>query len=290
MGKKKVRDFYFAEKEEQAVLNYGKTSSSNERNDIFNVVLREPFRKMVQSILRKYPIHIGNFSMDEVEKFALSHLVEQMVKYRPFIVQQYKNENNKGSKWSKIGDEYNFIYRDDAEQMLIWLRENTAGEYRIFNSKAFSYCQTIVRNFFKDWGKKTFTEKKINLSFDDYVDEINQNVEYQYENEDEHESLDKLIKTIVDKIKERISGDTVIKKNEINVGEAIINVLENWDVLFLEDTHEGKYDKKITNKFAKNKILFFLKEQTGLTTKEIRLAIKPFKEIYFIEKDILYSE
>jgi hypothetical protein len=28
----------------------------------------------------------------------------------------------------------------------------------------------------------------------------------------------------------------------------------------------------------------FLKEQTGLSTKEIRIAIKPFKEIYFIQK------
>ena len=50
--------------------------------------------------------------------------------------------------------------------------------------------------------------------------------EYQYENEDEHESLDKLISTIVDRISDRITGDTNIKKNEIVVGEAIINVLE----------------------------------------------------------------
>ena len=290
MGKKKVRDFYFAEREEQAVLNYGKTASADERNNLYNQVLKEPFRKMIQSILRKYPIHIGNHTMEEVEAYALSHLVEQMIKYRPFIIQHYKSENNGGSKWSKIGDAYNFIYLPDAEKMLIFLRENHDGEYRIFHSKAFSYCQTIVRNFFKDWGKKTFTEKKINLSFDDYVDEINQNVEYQYENEDKHESLDQLIIKIITKINERITDDSNIKKNEIIVGEAIINVLENWDVLFLEDSPEGKYDKKITNKFAKNKILFFLKEQTGLTTKEIRLAIKPFKEIYFLEKNILYSE
>lgn len=52
----------------------------------------------------------------------------------------------------------------------------------------------------------------------------------------------------------------------------------------MEDSPEGKYNKKVTNKFQKNKILLFLKEQTGLTTKEIRIAIKPFKEIYFFEK------
>ena len=43
--------------------------------------------------------------------------------------------------------------------------------------------------------------------------------------------------------------------------------LKNWDVLFLEDTPEGKYDKKISNKFAKNKILFFLKEQNQFNNK-----------------------
>ena len=68
------------------------------------------------------------------------------------------------------------------------------------------------------------------------------------------------------------------------MGDAIVNVLKNWQVLFMEDSPEGKYEKRVTNKFAKNKILLYLKEQTGLSTKEIRIGIKPFKEIYFIEK------
>ena len=85
-------------------------------------------------------------------------------------------------------------------------------------------------------------------------------------------------------IEEKIDNDPTMKKNEIVVGDAIINVLKNWHILFMEDTPEGKYNKRVTNKFAKNKILLFLKEQTNLSTKEIRIGIKPFKEIYFIEK------
>jgi hypothetical protein len=155
----------------------------------------------------------------------------------------------------------------------------------MFNSKAFSYCQTIIRNYYKDHGKKSYTEKKINLSYDDYIDEINENVEFSYEMETEGtHQYEQLINTVVDKIEQKINGDPAIKKNEIIVGDAIINVLKNWHVLFLEDTPEGKYNKRVTNKFAKNKILLFLKEQTGLSTKEIRIGIKPFKEIYFIEK------
>ena len=81
-----------------------------------------------------------------------------------------------------------------------------------------------------------------------------------------------------------------MKKNEIIVGDAIVNVLKNWQVLFMEDTPEGKYNKRVTNKFAKNKILLYLKEQTGLSTKEIRIGIKPFKEIYFLEKTDFFDD
>ena len=141
------------------------------------------------------------------------------------------------------------------------------------------------RNYYKDHSKKSYTEKKINLSFDDYVDEINENIEYTYEMEvDNYNQLDKLIKTVIEKIEDKINNDPLMKRNEIIVGDAIVNVLKNWHVLFMEDTPEGKYNKRVTNKFAKNKILLFLKEQTNLSTKEIRIAIKPFKEIYFLEK------
>jgi len=235
---------YFAEKEEKAVLDYINSNSLEEKNRIYNEILIEPFRKMIQSILRRYPIHIGNYDMEEVESNALTHLIEHMVKFNP-------------DKITKSGNK----------------------------TKAFSYCQTIIRNYYKDHSKKSYTEKKINLSFDDYIDEINQNIEYTYEIELETQhQLEKLINNVISKIEGKIEADPAMKKNEIIVGDAIVNVLKNWHVLFMEDSPEGKYNKRVTNKFAKNKILLFLKEQTGLSTKEIRIAIKPFKEIYFLEK------
>jgi len=235
---------YFAEREEKAVIDYINSTSSEEKNRIYNQILIEPFRKMIQSILRRYPIHIGNYDMGEVEENALTHLIEHMVKFNP-------------NKITKTGNK----------------------------TKAYSYCQTIIRNYYKDHGKKSYTEKKINLSYDDYIDEINENVEYSYEIEmDKQNQLEELINCVVKKIEDRIDTDTTMKKNEVIVGDAIINVLKNWHILFMEDTPEGKYNKRVTNKFAKNKVLLFLKEQTGLSTKEIRIAIKPFKEIYFIEK------
>lgn len=274
---------YFAEREEQAVFDYIRSNSAEEKNRIYNKILIEPFRKMIQSILRRYPIHIGNYDILEVESNALSHLIEHMIKYRPFIIEF----NRVGTdKWNKMDVSHRFWYADEAYQDLHSLiEENNNYNYRIFNSKAYSYCQTIIRNYYKDHGKRTNIEKKTNLCFDDHVDEVNENMDFTYEIEmeiDHHYEM--LINTVIGKIEDKIDNDPTMKKNEIIVGDAIINVLKNWHILFVEDSPDGKYNKKITNKFKKNKVLLFLKEQTNLTTKEIRLGIKPFRDIYFIEK------
>jgi hypothetical protein len=278
-----VNEPYFAEREEQAVLDYILSDSLEEKNRIYNQILVEPFRKMKETILRRYPIYIGNYNMNEVESNALTHLIEHMIKYRPFIIERNGGEVD---KWIKLNDSFRFIYPKDAEEKLKSLVDSDDGfQYRIFSSKAYSYCQTIIRNYYKDHGKKSYSEKKINLSFDDYVDEINENIDYSYELELETQHyLEKLINNIIFKIEDKIDNDPSMKKNEIIVGDAIVNVLKNWHILFMEDSSDGKYNKRITNKFAKNKILLFLKEQTNLSTKEIRIAIKPFKEIYFLKK------
>ena len=249
MKKKEKSDRYFDEKEEKAVVDYITEPSAEKRNEIFNNVLKKPFKKMIEIIVKRYPIYLGNYTIKEVEWFALSHLMEQIVKFNPEMI------TKKGNK-----------------------------------TKAFSYCQTIVRNYCKDHGKKNYNEKKTNLFYDDFIDEIDEKNEFQYEMDaPESNELDKLIKNVTNKIQEKIDDIENIKRNEIVVGEAIINVLNNWHLLFLEETPEGKYNKRVTNKFAKNKILFFLKEQTGLSTKEIRLSMKPFKDIYFIEKVTFYN-
>jgi len=250
MKRKKNINYYFAEREEQAVIDYIKATTFEEKNRIYNDILLEPFKKMIQSILRKYPTHLGNYEMSELEQNALIHLIDHMVQF----------DENKVVKSGK-------------------------------KTKAFSYCQTIVRNYFRDHSKKTYNDKKVILPFDDYIDEINDNIEYQYEIKDNNEyyKLDYLINNIIIKFEEKLD-DPKLKKNEVIVGEAVINILKNWNVLFLEDSPAGKYDKEVTNKFAKNKILLFLKEQSNLSTKEIRVALKPFKEIYLIEKSNIFED
>lgn len=235
---------YFAEREEQAVIDYIKSNSIEEKNRIYNEILLVPFRIMTESILRRYPVPIGSYEMREVEAFALSHVIENMITYDP-------NRITKNGK-----------------------------------AKAYSYCQTIIRNFYRNFGKKNYKSEKINLCFDDYMDDIEEDDEYKYEmNFDNDYPMENLIFDVIEKIDVILIDDCeILKKNEIIVGEAIITILNNWQDLFIENNPDVKWNKKVTNKFTKNKILYLLKEFTNLSAKDIRLSIKPFKDIYFMEK------
>ena len=137
----------------------------------------DPFRKMIESILRRYPIHIGNYDMNEVESNALTHLIERMIMYRPYIIERSDEIND---KWVKLDFKYRFFDINIANDNLIYLTETTDYKYRIFYSSAFSYCQTIVRNYYKDHSKITYKNKKINLCYDDYCSEIEEDSQYSY--------------------------------------------------------------------------------------------------------------
>jgi len=291
-----VTKLYFGEKEEKGVfdyvLDYVNSGSAEYRNTIYNTILQKPFRRMVESIFRRYPIHVGNYESVDLEFYATSHLVEHMIKYRPFIIEIIAKDAPEDQKWDKMDYDHRFFYEDEAKVDLNNCIENDdKHHYRIFVSKAFSYCQTIVRNYFKDHGKKSYFEKIENLAFEDFHEEIEKKDEYMYEIDHSDElELQELIEKIIKGLRNKIDTDKSLKKNETIVGEAIINVMVNWNDLFMEDSVMGKYNRKVTNNFTKNKILLYLKEQTNLSTKEIRSSMKQFKELYFLEKKGFFNE
>lgn len=247
----KIKENYFGEKEEKAVVAYNNATSTEEKHRLYNNILKKPFQIMIESILRRYSFHIGNYDTFELEQDALTHLIQNMHKYDP-------------NKIGKTGQK----------------------------ARAYSYYQTIIKNFYNDHSKNSYKEKMNNLVFEDHFEEIEGRKEYTYEmdSNDESELKEKLINLIILKIRNRIDQDSTLKKNEIIVGEAIINVLANWHLLFQEETDIGNYNKKISNNFAKNKILLFLKEQTNLSTKEIRTSMNQYKILYFFEKNEFFKD
>jgi hypothetical protein len=236
--KESTEEPYFGEREEAAVIEYMSALSYQEKNKIFNTKLKKPFKKMVGSILRKYPTYLGYNDINDVENDGMRHVITQL-----------------------------HLNKFDASN----------------GKKAYSYFGTIVRNYFRTFSKTTRKESLNDLNFDDYLSKFESDVSLSYVIDEEDENTEEqLFNKITLGIKEEIRVNKGLKINEIKVGEAIINIFERWQDLFLNE------DGKSTNNFAKNKILLFIKEQTMLSTKEIREALLCYKTLYFLlKKDMI---
>lgn len=149
------------------------------------------------------------------------------------------------------------------------------------NKKAYSYYGTIIKRFIIGELQKEDKNLKKYLSFDGMATYLESTDDYQYEisNHDDF-TIDKFMKKLVEEIKKEIDDDEdvsekVIKKkvtdNERAVGYALIDILEDWERMFEHLSHGSKY-----NKIA---VLETMRNHTGLTTKDIRLAMKRFKTL-----------
>jgi len=77
-------------------------------------------------------------------------------------------------------------------------------------------------------------------------------------------------------IKYQLSTNNFLTENEINVGNALVKILDDWEMLFTNVSG--------SNKFNKNLILYYLREITCLSTKDIRVSMKKYKIIYDLMK------
>lgn len=77
------KNWYFNEPEEQAVVDYLKAQTKEEKNRIFNDKLRFPFGKMVESIIRRYKLYISDEEYDTTYNDTMSNLITKMDKFRP---------------------------------------------------------------------------------------------------------------------------------------------------------------------------------------------------------------
>lgn len=286
-GRKPKNRKYFGELEERAVIDYIKSESHDKRHEIYNKILKEPFKKMTSSILRTYNHHIGNYDIMEVELDGLSHLIENMTKFRPYIIEYQDLYSEDNDKWNKHR-RFRYLDKEDAEAKLNELIESNDGyKYRLFSATAYAYCGTIIRNFYKDHSKNSRNEIIINQYIDSVDFNFDEDIRFSYEIDTEYEDdpVLSLFNGLIDSINYVIENDKTLQKEEIIVGNGIIEIFKNWENLFLEHTEDGVYDKKITNNFAKNKILFYLKEITNMDMREIRNSMKKYKELYLLIKE-----
>jgi hypothetical protein len=87
------------------------------------------------------------------------------------------------------------------------------------------------------------------------------------------------IESLAASIRKDLEADD-LNENEFKVGHSLAKILEEWRELFSQVS-----DGKNSPKFNKNLILLYIRNMTGLNTKEIRNSMKRFKSLYKIFKD-----
>lgn len=235
------RKGYWYEEQEEAFVNYIQTTDIEEKNRIFNEILKPAFTKMTESIIRRYNLYPPDENFDETFDDTMSFLMTKIENFNP----------NSGYK-------------------------------------SYSYCGTIIKNYLIYKINQFVKNQKRNTSYDAYdAEELNgltDALRYSYNSSNNNIAfLNELMKKTANDIDEIVKDPVKNKLNEnqIKVGHALVEVLNNWEDLFAQMG---------SNKFNKSSILLFLKETTLLSTKEIRDAMKGYKNLYYVLKRGMLEE
>jgi hypothetical protein len=152
------------------------------------------------------------------------------------------------------------------------------------NFKAYSYCGTICKNYLIYKINKFKKNQEKNERYDVMQRDLKNDINLSY---NDHIYGDSLLSELIRKTCDEI--DRIIKhrdkynlsNDEIRVGRALIELMENWEDLFAQMG---------SNKFNKSSILLFLKETTFLNTKQIRDSMRKYKDAYYILKKSMINE
>ena len=148
--------------------------------------------------------------------------------------------------------------------------------------KAYSYCGTVCKNYLIN--KRLTTMKRDNrfVSYEVvYTDTNPDNRENEESNTVQDSFNSGLIKRVINDISNTVDegfwdDGSEMTEEEKKVGVSLVEILENWENVFqIGDTQ----------KFNKTSVLYFIRENTMLSTKEVKDALKKYKVDYFAVKD-----
>ena len=290
--KPKERKGYFYEKEENAIVQYINEKNVEEKNRIFNTILYPALTKMIESIIRRYKLFVPDEDFEQNFNDTISYLLTKIDHFKPRITGYDLIEDEKElSKYhfvtmseedlkSKLRD----ASEEDPDYIVVYFGFDDEDESNInkkyykketHNYKAYSYCGTVCKNYLM-FKSTQYAKKKIrNTSYDDVFEELCNNVKYSTNETNYAEIAEKLVVNVAYEIERMIENaeENLLNENEIKVGNALINLLRNWE----EVLPDGG-----SNKLQKSSVLYFLREETMMSTKEVRDNMKKYKCIYKI--------
>ena len=203
---------------------------------------------------------------DKRNKIFNTHLRAPLNKMIESIIRRYKLYRKE------------YSYEDIHSDTLSFLATKMEKFEPSKNKKAYSYFGTICKNYLLGQLLKADKRMKSDLSYEDMYKTVEEMDDYVYSIEDtEKTPLEEFIKEISGSIKEEMK-EIKITENEKRVGDALIVVLDNWETIF-EQVESG-------NKYNKNLILSYIRELSGLTTKDIRVSMRRYKKIYTALKNL----
>ena len=289
--KPKEKKGYFYEDEENAIVKYINETDIVEKNRIFNDVLYPAFTKMIESIIRRYKLFVPDEEFEQNFNDTISYLLTKINHFKPTmlcydlykgkrdnldIIEFTENELKEKIKSAEEEDpDFIEVLKIDEEgNEISCVYKKTEHKY-----KAYSYCGTVCRNYLMYKCSQYYRKKLRNASYDDVYEEISNNEKFSTESDSYASIAEKLIVKISNEIEGMIADkeNNGLTDNEVIVGQSLITLLRNWENVLPEDG---------SKKLQKSSILYFLREDTRMKTKEVRENMKRYKTAYKLLKSI----
>ena len=188
------RKGYFYEQEEEAFVKYLKTTDIEEKNRIFDTILRPAFTKMTESIIRRYNLYPPDEMFEETFDDTMSFLITKIENFNP--ESGYKAYSYCGT----IIKNY-LIYK--INQFVKNQKRNTS--YDAYDTEELSDLTDTLRY--------SYDGETNNIAF---LGEL----------------MKKTAADIEEIVNEPVKNK--LNENQIKVGKALVEILNNWEELFAQ--------------------------------------------------------
>ena len=180
-------------------------------------------------------------------------------------------------KLYRKGETFEELHGDTVSFLMTKVHKFEAGR----GKKAYSYFGTIAKNYILGLLIKDEKYMKQTASYEDMSSDIETRSDLTYSIDGDTFSMDDFIIKLSDGIKDELDDELLppkkkLNENEKKVGYALIDILENWETAF-ESMNGG-------SKYNKNSVLETMRNYNNLSTKDIRIAMKRYKELYELLK------
>lgn len=206
-------------------------------------------------------------STDELERNTIFNewLKAPLDKMIESIIRRYK--------LYRKGETFEELHGDTVSFLMTKVHKFEAGR----GKKAYSYFGTISKNYILGLLIKDEKYMRQTASYEDMVNDFEEREDLTYVIDNDGFVMDDFIIKLTNGIKDEMNDEDLPPKKKLNdnekkVGLSLIYILENWETAFEAMDGGSKYNK--------NSVLETMRNYTNLSTKDIRIAMKRYKDLY----------